>query len=493
MKFEEFRKKMENPWWRINNLYQCKNKEGEVVPFFCWEEQAELYHGMSLRNVILKSRQVGMTTFIQIYMLDTALFNSNTNVGVVAHNRDDAQAFFRDKIKFAYENLHEDLKEAIPARNDAAGELGFANGSHIRVATSLRGSTLQIAHISEYGHICAYRPEKAREVKTGTLNTISPKSICFIESTMEQPIGHFYDICVEAEKQAGNIGPLDYKFWFFPWWRRDEYTVDTPRDIGPEDANYFKELDLKHGIKLSERQKWWYISKKKEQGDEVFKQFPSIPEEAYRVILENAVYGKEMRTAWKEGRISKVPHIPRLPVNVFFDIGRDMTAMVFHQADGLIHRIINYVEAENENLDWIANVLQKDFPEYTYGKFYFPHDIDNVDLSQSRKLTRKQILQELGVNPIKVVERVKSLDDGIAATRFLVKSCWFDEVKCKRLVMCLENYRYERHKTTGVLSREPVHNWASHGCDAFRQIAQGFKPSSKILKLDTLKRRRFGL
>jgi hypothetical protein len=44
----------------------------------------------------------------------------------VAHNREDAEAFFDDKIKFAYDNLDPAIKAAVPATQDSAKSLTFA-------------------------------------------------------------------------------------------------------------------------------------------------------------------------------------------------------------------------------------------------------------------------------------------------------------------------------------------------------------------------------
>ena len=67
-------------------------------------------------NVILKARQLGFTTFIQLFMLDACLFNPNIRAGTIAHTLDDARVIFRDKVKFVYDNLPEDLKAAMPDR-----------------------------------------------------------------------------------------------------------------------------------------------------------------------------------------------------------------------------------------------------------------------------------------------------------------------------------------------------------------------------------------
>ena len=109
-------------------------------------------------SLILKARQLGFTTFIQLFMLDACLFNSNIRAGTIAHRLDDARVIFRDKVKFPYDNLPDMLKAARPIIRDSADELVFANNSSIRVSTSMRSGTLQYLHISEYGQLCAAFP-----------------------------------------------------------------------------------------------------------------------------------------------------------------------------------------------------------------------------------------------------------------------------------------------------------------------------------------------
>ena len=65
-----------NRRWRLNNLYTCQTKEGRIVPFrLNWAQEA-LLDGLHECNLILKARQLGFTTFIQLFMLDACLFNS---------------------------------------------------------------------------------------------------------------------------------------------------------------------------------------------------------------------------------------------------------------------------------------------------------------------------------------------------------------------------------------------------------------------------------
>ena len=93
----------------------------------------------------------------------------------------------------------------------------------------MRSGTLQYLHISEYGQLCAKFPDKAREVRTGALNTVQAGQIVFIESTAEGREGHFYDLCEEAQakqRMGTPLTPLDFKFNFFPWFRCPDYAIE---------------------------------------------------------------------------------------------------------------------------------------------------------------------------------------------------------------------------------------------------------------------------
>src|SRR6478752_1557974 len=101
-----------------DGFYTIKDKTGSEIPFRMNEDQEEFLlnrHGLDL---ILKARQKGFTTVIQLDMLDDCLFIPNTAAGVIAHNLNDAKAFFRDKIKFAYDNLPPEFRQLVGAEQD---------------------------------------------------------------------------------------------------------------------------------------------------------------------------------------------------------------------------------------------------------------------------------------------------------------------------------------------------------------------------------------
>ncbi len=255
--------KLGNPIWRLNNLYWIQDKVGDVVKFNMNTAQEQLLDDISWLNIVLKARQLGFSTFIDIFGLDQCLFNSNTNFGVIADTLKNAKGLLRAKIQFPYDNLDPLIKDQIPILKSNVESIEWANGSRVDVGTSLRSGTYQILHISEYGKICAKTPEKAKEVKSGALNTLAQGCLGFIESTAEGQGGDFYDKTQEARALVDSgrkPGPLEWKFHFFAWWMDDQYETDPEGVvITAEDEAYFAEIEAQGVPKLSDRKKAWYV------------------------------------------------------------------------------------------------------------------------------------------------------------------------------------------------------------------------------------------
>ena len=68
---------------------------------------------------------------------------------------------------------------------------------------------------------------------------------------------------------------------------------------------------------------------------------------------------------------------------------------------------------------------------------------------------------------------------GIDAARTIFANCWFDAEKCADGIQCLRNYRYDVDPDTQQYSTQPLHDWASHGADAFRYFAVAIKEPKK--------------
>ena len=272
--------------WRLNNLYTVINEAGVKVKFELRPAQQELLMNMSYKNIILKARQLGFTTFVCIFMLDYALFNSDKLLGIVAHTQTDATVIFH-KIKVAWESFNPELKAflTLQTTGDSKAEYEFSNGSRIRISTSLRSGTYQMVLVTEFGKVCAKYPEKAEEVITGTLPAVPAKGIVFIESTAEGEDGRYYEMVQEAIKLQQSGRPLttkDYKFFFFPWYSNPADVLKADNlPIDNKMLSYFKDIERKCNVTLTQEQKNWYWMEQKTQRDKMKQEHPSTPDEAF--------------------------------------------------------------------------------------------------------------------------------------------------------------------------------------------------------------------
>lgn len=457
-----------DPAWRLNNLYYIKDPNGNRIKFNLNWAQRELLASLHTFDIVLKARQLGITTFFCIYVLDQVLWKDNVQAGIIAHTLADAEDIFQDKLKFAFDHLHPSLRGLFKTVGDSAKELAFSHGSVIRVGTSLRSSTLQYLHISEFGKICAKYPERAREIITGSLNTVHVGQSIFIESTAEGREGAFFDMCSEAQSNGdGTLHDLDFKFFFFPWWRHPEYKLDLDVNIPTNLLEYFAKLDLK-GIPLTSEQKAWYYMKWKTQQEDMTREFPSYPEEAFEASQEGYWYAMQIKSLFDSGHVTNVSYDRALPVYTAWDLGQaDFTAIWFFQLTrhGDIN-FIDYWEGRDTPLDLLTQVLNS--KRYTYSRCIWPPDANARDRAG---VTFVQQARKFGWQGM-VLEQ-HSLRDGINAVRSVLGKCWFDQNKCKDGLARLGQYKKRWNSTIGGWSSEPMHDDASHGADAFRYFATG--------------------
>ena len=93
--------------------------------------------------------------------------------------------------------------------------------------------------------------------------------------------------------------------------------------ITREDEEYFEGLRDEHGIDLTQEQKAWYVKKIETQGEDMKREYPSTPEEAFEASIQGAYYAKQMAKVREQKRIWRIPYEPTVPVNVAWDLGMD--------------------------------------------------------------------------------------------------------------------------------------------------------------------------
>ena len=438
--------------WRMRNLYWIKDSVGRQVLFNPNWAQKVLAAEKHPCLAILKARQLGITTYYCIKHLDHVLWENNVQAGIIAHTLDDASNIFQDKLKFAFDHLHPEIRSIFRTVGDSAKELSFAHGSSIRVGTSLRSSTLQYLHISEFGKVCARNPEKAREIITGSLTTVHAGQSIIIESTAEGKEGYFHDMIQEARLKIGSeLTPLDFKFFFFPWWKHPEYTIGVKTDLTADLKDYFAKLQL-DGVVLRDPQKWWYANKWKTQREDMFREFPSTPDEAFSASQEGYWYASYLKELYDSGHVTNVAYDRAIPVHTAWDLGQaDSMAIWFFQVtrSGDIS-IIDFWQKNNTPLDQVAILLKS--KGYNYGTHIWPHDANARDRSG---ITFVQQARPLGITG--VVLEPHNFMQGIALVKTTLSKCWFDKTRCAEGLKLLENYKKRWSSSFGGWTSEPVH------------------------------------
>lgn len=490
--------------WRIysGQLYYITTKgddDGDdipeiAVPFIPNPAQRILLKNLHYRNVILKARQMGFSTLIEIMALDHALFNSDQEVVVIAHTKDAATKLYRKKICFAYDRLPAFVREMVPTIERSQTQLVFGNGSSIEVTSSARGGTPHFLHISEMGKIAAKFPEKAVEITTGSLQGVPKTGLVFIESTAEGQGGAFHAISDRAEKRSKTdddkdpLSPLEYRFQFFPWFVQPEYrlTEDQARrvKISVKEHTYFDSIEGLMDVEIDMPQRGWYILKRDtdfaDTPDLMWREYPSTPLECWQASTEGKYYAAPMIRARKEGRVFDLPILRHVQVNSFWDLGAsDDTAIWLHQeVDGWDNWIGFHEESGAGYLTFI-NWLESH--GYNWGTHYLPHDAEQKrqqrqDLPSDFALASPvMILREMKPSwTWRVVPRVQNVQHGIDLTRQAMDRSRFHASLCKEGIAHLENYTREYNTRLQVWHDHPRHDEHSHAADAFRQHAQGY-------------------
>lgn len=191
----------------------------------------------------------------------------------------------------------------------------------------------------------------------------------------------------------------------------------------------------------------------------------------FDAAILGAYYGHEMRTALEQGRITEVEYDPDLPVHTAWDLGwSDDTAIWFFQVHRGEIRVIDYFSISGADIPTIAEHLYS--RGYKFGDHWLPHDARPKTLAANGRSIVEQLFA-LGIKG-KIVPSL-SIQDGVQAARIALARCWFDEAKCEDGLECLRQYRREYDTDKRVFRDKPLHDWTSHGADAFRMLAIAYR------------------
>lgn len=196
-------------------------------------------------------------------------------------------------------------------------------------------------------------------------------------------------------------------------------------------------------------------------------QFAQEYECSFNAAIMGAYYGQELDALAAQKRIRPVPWEPTLPVHTAWDLGlNDATVVWFAQIAGNEIRLIDHLRVSNQSLvDTARSILAK---PYSWGAHYLPHDVEVRELMTAK--SRREVLESLGLRHVHVGSAAP-VDEGINAVKMMLPRCVFDETACKEGIEALRHYRSDYDEKNRVFRPRPLHDWASHDADAFRELA----------------------
>lgn len=206
------------------------------------------------------------------------------------------------------------------------------------------------------------------------------------------------------------------------------------------------------------------------------------------VDVPGAVYGDVLGEARLEKRICRVPYDRAAPVNTYWDIGiSDATCIWCVQRVGREWHFVDYYEETNKAAADAAKWLKS--TPYVYGEHYLPHDA--AAREKGSGMTYQEILAGYDIRT-NIAPRL-GVEEGISAGRMVFNQCWFDEQKCEKGIRAIQFYRREWKDRQGQFAA-PIHDWSSHGADAFRYFAVSSRLNSgDVMKLPPLKYGKLGI
>jgi len=302
--------------WYIENFLKIRDKRALIIPFTLNKAQnivndiieRDEREGKPKRYIVLKARQMGLSTLFEGLIFQDTSTNENKNSLIIAHEEGASSNLF-NMSKLYYDYIPDVIKPMKkyangkvlqfenPTNDDAEKAANPGLRSKISIATAGAGevgrsATYHNIHASEV----AFFPD-AQTTMLGLLQAVpdQPNTMVVLESTANGVGDWFHDMWMKAERGENEFTPI-----FLPWFIQPEYTrpfrSDAEREQfvqevdaistnaqGEQVRTYEWELMQKHELTY-EQLHWrrWTI-KNKCQGDEILfmQEYPCTPEESF--------------------------------------------------------------------------------------------------------------------------------------------------------------------------------------------------------------------
>lgn len=251
-----------------------------LIPFKPLRAQQHFRNHRARRNLVLKSRQLGISTEVTVDMFLEAITRTQRQA-VLAHDSE-TTSLLRRMTKRFWLHLPNHIRP-IRSADSATTTVYAGTGSEVTIATagSLnigRGGTFNRVHGTEVAFW-----KDAAAILSGLLQGVPLDGQVDLESTAHGARGWFYEKCMEALD-----GSKEYAFFFYPWW----YDANYYLDFAPGETLTLTEeeslLSREHNLSLEQIN--WRRMKQKELP---FSFVEEYPEDAYSAFIHsgNSVFG----------------------------------------------------------------------------------------------------------------------------------------------------------------------------------------------------------
>lgn len=280
------KKALEDFEYFAKHCVKIKRKDGSIGPFVLNSVQKKLLRIVESRKpvrvIILKARQMGISTFIEMYLLWRMLKDGGLNALMLAHERD-ASSYILGMMRFAVSHLPKWFVQVAGVQTEyfTKYEISFKhNYSQVEISSADseepgRSRTLHLCHFSEAAFY-----NNAESLMRAAFSAIPnlPNTVVFIESTGNGPTGWFYDTYKRAK-----AGKNEYTAVFFPWYECEEYRMSVPDGVEVTCPPSLQKL-YEEGVIDREQLYWrqWKIENDFNGDEFAFSvEFPATEEEAF--------------------------------------------------------------------------------------------------------------------------------------------------------------------------------------------------------------------
>lgn len=295
--------------YRERNLMIQDKVSREIVPFqLNWAQRIlvdevldDIAHGRPVRYIILKARQLGLSTVIEALGYWWTTTHRHIKAVIIAHETEASSnlyEMFKRYFEFSHPtfqpdrkyntrkdlvfDLEDNIKEQLVSEGKKPTGLGSSIKTLVAKAGKGRSATIHFFHGSEVAFW-----EANADVVSSALQAVplAPNTFAFLESTANGVGGYFYD-----EWQLAMKGESTFKPLFFAWHQHAEYELPPPDgglDIYDEEETELLEIFNTKGYPKEswDRKIMWRRAKKKEFRSDPKKFYQEYPKDDMEAFL----------------------------------------------------------------------------------------------------------------------------------------------------------------------------------------------------------------